>query len=181
MAIYLGSLYTRFNECVANTLYSMGCYDMVTHANTSSLQIFLWGQFYALAPKPIAYLATRQGKMPPTRIGHNTMVGKSLTIYQAFSRSNWQRGELQFQTLHLYSLGQFKGLTVLEREQRDISLTIREAIQKGPSLVGNSGTFLASIKTRVTGECCNLQPSAGTEAALLRLGDNNNHVRVGHL
>lgn len=44
MAIYLGSLFTRFDECVANTVYSMGRYDMVTHASTSFLQMFLWEQ-----------------------------------------------------------------------------------------------------------------------------------------
>lgn len=35
--IYLRFLFTRPNECVVNTVCSVGCYDVVTHTDTSFL------------------------------------------------------------------------------------------------------------------------------------------------
>lgn len=40
--IYLGPLFLRLDGCVANTEHSVGRCDVVTHANMSFLQMFLW-------------------------------------------------------------------------------------------------------------------------------------------
>lgn len=51
-SVYLGLLYARLDTCV-NIVLSVGRYVVVTHANTSFLQIFHWDSFGALAPKPV--------------------------------------------------------------------------------------------------------------------------------
>lgn len=56
--IYVWSLYPRLNECVSNIASSMGCCDVIMHADTSFLSMFLWERFGALAPKSIEYSAT---------------------------------------------------------------------------------------------------------------------------
>lgn len=50
--LYLESLYTRLDECVDNILCSVGLYDVVTYADTSSLHIFLWKGFNSIARRP---------------------------------------------------------------------------------------------------------------------------------
>lgn len=40
-SIYLRSLYARLEECVANVIEPLGHYDVVTHVNSSFLQMFL--------------------------------------------------------------------------------------------------------------------------------------------
>lgn len=50
MPVYLGSLYERLDECVNNIVCSVGRYDVVTHADTIFLQMFLWERFGILSP-----------------------------------------------------------------------------------------------------------------------------------
>lgn len=56
MLIYLGSLYARLDECVNNKVHYVGRFDVVTHADTSFPQMFLWEHFGSLAPKSIEFL-----------------------------------------------------------------------------------------------------------------------------
>lgn len=46
-SIYMGSLYARLGECVANVVLSLRRYDVVSHV---FFQMFLWEHFEALAP-----------------------------------------------------------------------------------------------------------------------------------
>lgn len=39
---YLGSLYTRLDECLANIAWSLGCFYVVTHDDSIFLQMFMW-------------------------------------------------------------------------------------------------------------------------------------------
>lgn len=48
---YLGSQYGSLDGCVANTARLVGRYDVVTHGDTSFLQIFLCERLGAIAPK----------------------------------------------------------------------------------------------------------------------------------
>lgn len=59
-AIYLGSLYTRLDECVTNVARSLGHFDMVSHMDSILLHMFLWECSWSLAVKPVEYSA----KMP---------------------------------------------------------------------------------------------------------------------
>lgn len=62
---YLGSLYARLDECVANAARSLGRYDVVTYANSSFLQMFLWEHFgaleYATVPRKARGLTSSRG------------------------------------------------------------------------------------------------------------------------
>lgn len=51
--LYPRLLYARLDECVTSITRSFGRYDVVTHANTGFLQIFLWERSRAIAPKPV--------------------------------------------------------------------------------------------------------------------------------
>lgn len=42
MPIYLGSLLYILDKCIRNIVKSVGCYYVVTHADTAFLQLFLW-------------------------------------------------------------------------------------------------------------------------------------------
>lgn len=55
--LYLGSLFYHFDECVYNITRSMGRYLVVTYADTSFLQLFLWKRFKTLGLKPAEYEA----------------------------------------------------------------------------------------------------------------------------
>lgn len=50
-SIYLGSLFYRLDQCVDNIMRSIDRFYVVTHADTSCLQLFLWEQFKTLGPK----------------------------------------------------------------------------------------------------------------------------------
>lgn len=39
--LYLSSLYPRIDECVGNAVQDVGRYDMITHAKSCSLKMFL--------------------------------------------------------------------------------------------------------------------------------------------
>lgn len=47
-----------WDECVGNIAQSLGYYDVVMHANTSFLQMYLWEGIGVLAPKLIEYSTT---------------------------------------------------------------------------------------------------------------------------
>lgn len=49
--IYLGSLFYQLDECVQNIIKSMGRSIVVSYADTSFLQLFLWERFETLGPK----------------------------------------------------------------------------------------------------------------------------------
>lgn len=40
--LYLGPLYARMDECAGNITREVGRYDVVTHAHSSFLQVFIW-------------------------------------------------------------------------------------------------------------------------------------------
>lgn len=61
--IYLGSLFAKLDQCVANNVSSLCRCDVVTHAGTSFQQIFLWKQFGALVPQLTEYPVTVPGKV----------------------------------------------------------------------------------------------------------------------
>lgn len=50
--LYLGSLFDPLDECVGNTVQFAGNYGVVTHEDTSFLQMFLWERFMAILSKP---------------------------------------------------------------------------------------------------------------------------------
>lgn len=50
--LYLSSLYARFDKCTGNITWAMGCYDVVTHADSSFLQVFIWDRLPLFASKP---------------------------------------------------------------------------------------------------------------------------------
>lgn len=50
---YLVSLFTRLDEWATDIVRSLRLYNLVTHANTSVLKMFLWEHFRDLDPKPI--------------------------------------------------------------------------------------------------------------------------------
>lgn len=52
--IYLGFLFYRLNKCVKN-ITSLGRFYVVTHNNTSFLQLFRWERFKTLGLKPAQY------------------------------------------------------------------------------------------------------------------------------
>lgn len=53
--IYQGWLYARLDECITNIVQSIGRYDVLIHAYTSFLQMFLWEHFRALVPKLVEF------------------------------------------------------------------------------------------------------------------------------
>lgn len=55
--IYLGSLYARLDECIANVAWISGFYSVVYHVDSDFLQMFLWERSGDLARKHIGYSA----------------------------------------------------------------------------------------------------------------------------
>lgn len=53
--LYFRSLYALLDKCTNNITCSVGCCDVVTYADTSFLQIFLWERFSKIAPRPIEF------------------------------------------------------------------------------------------------------------------------------
>lgn len=53
--IYLGSLYARLDGCVLNVTWSLRCYDVVSHMDSSFSQMFVWEHIEALERKPVGY------------------------------------------------------------------------------------------------------------------------------
>lgn len=81
--IYLASLYTRPDECVANAAWSLGRYDVVSHMDFDYLQMFLWERFRALASNPVGYFA-----MVHSEIGGMAGPTGMMNVYRARS-SPW--------------------------------------------------------------------------------------------
>lgn len=52
---------SNLDECVGNTVRLVGRYDVVTLANTSFLQVFLWEWFGVLAPNHVEFLTMEMG------------------------------------------------------------------------------------------------------------------------
>lgn len=48
--IYLGFLYYKLDECVGNIMKLVGCFHVVTHVDTTFIQLFLWERFKRLGP-----------------------------------------------------------------------------------------------------------------------------------
>lgn len=61
--IYLRSLKARHDECSLNICKSVGRYDVVTYADASFLQMFLWERFSALSFKPDEFKAFKPKKV----------------------------------------------------------------------------------------------------------------------
>lgn len=59
--IYMGSLYARLDECVANITHSLGHYNIMSHVVSVFLQIFLWERIEAFAPTSVGYSAIVPG------------------------------------------------------------------------------------------------------------------------
>lgn len=53
---YLGTPYTRLDECVNNVIRVTRRYEVVTRADYSFLQILVWDRFLVIVPKPIEIL-----------------------------------------------------------------------------------------------------------------------------
>lgn len=61
MPLYMGSLFYHLNKCVNNIVRSTGCYDTVTHVDTTFLQILLEERFGAISPKPHEFPTEEMG------------------------------------------------------------------------------------------------------------------------
>lgn len=59
---FLGSLFSRLNECCRNVAWSMGRYDAVSYIEANFLQLYLWERFEGLA------LEARPFKAPQPQI-----------------------------------------------------------------------------------------------------------------
>lgn len=54
-ALFLGSLFSRLDECAHNMVRSVGRYDVVSYVEANFLQMFLWERFCHLAPQPLEF------------------------------------------------------------------------------------------------------------------------------
>lgn len=61
--LYLGSLFFELDEVVQNLVLSIGCYHVVTHADTSFLNMFIWEQFRSILQRPIEFKAVEMVKV----------------------------------------------------------------------------------------------------------------------
>lgn len=50
-----GSRFFRLDECIKNIVKSIRRYHVLTHADTTFLQVFLWGRFGKLFLKPTQF------------------------------------------------------------------------------------------------------------------------------
>lgn len=61
--LYLCSLFFELDECIQNIVLSVGCYHVVTHADTPILKIFIWERFRTISPRPIEFKAVEMVKV----------------------------------------------------------------------------------------------------------------------
>lgn len=61
--LYLGSLYSRLDECSQSVLKSINRYDVVTYAGVSFLQMFLQERLGALWPMSVEFKAVKPEKI----------------------------------------------------------------------------------------------------------------------
>lgn len=61
--LYLGSLYARLYECLRSIFKSVDQYDIVTYADASFLQMFLWERFLSTSPMPVEFKAMKPDKI----------------------------------------------------------------------------------------------------------------------